>query len=388
MQVLVRDNNVDQALKALKKKMQREGIFREMKLRGHYEKPSERKAREKAEAIRRARKLARKKLQREGLLPMKPKPTTGAVRAPARSGPPRDAPFRLRAVQRFRDRRGLAWPAPFFWRAGVLSFAPMTGCGNVPCQAASRRSVHRQLRRAAAIALASAADRSLAALALAGCTTLGNPPAADNDSALYAPSQSNLASLSEVIDKASRRSAGLQYARLGLWRGRPQRSGAGRFQQGDQPRSQLRAGLCQSRADLSQDRAGSTWRSPTTTRRSRSTPIYAPAYLGRGIVYREQGHSAPGARRFQQGDRAQARQCRGLLQSRPALSEPAASTSSPSTISRPRSGSPTQKAEPYVARALSYLAIGDNKSAADDLDQAVQLDPHGSARLGQPRPRL
>src|SRR5271154_3076389 len=48
VQVLVRDNNVDQALKALKKKMQREGIFREMKLRGHYEKPSEKKAREKA----------------------------------------------------------------------------------------------------------------------------------------------------------------------------------------------------------------------------------------------------------------------------------------------------------------------------------------------------
>ena len=77
MQVLVRDNNVDQALKALKKKMQREGIFREMKLRGHYEKPSEKKARERAEAIRRARKLARKKLQREGLLPGKPKPVMG-----------------------------------------------------------------------------------------------------------------------------------------------------------------------------------------------------------------------------------------------------------------------------------------------------------------------
>ena len=30
MQVLVRDNNVDQALKALKKKLQREGVFREM----------------------------------------------------------------------------------------------------------------------------------------------------------------------------------------------------------------------------------------------------------------------------------------------------------------------------------------------------------------------
>ena len=77
MQVLVRDNNVDQALKALKKKMQREGIFREMKLRGHYEKPSEKKAREKAEAIRRARKLARKRAQREGLIPMKPKTTPG-----------------------------------------------------------------------------------------------------------------------------------------------------------------------------------------------------------------------------------------------------------------------------------------------------------------------
>ena len=81
MQVLVRDNNVDQALKALKKKMQREGIFREMKLRGHFEKPSEKKAREKAEAVRRARKLARKKMQREGLLPMKPKLMPGAAGA-------------------------------------------------------------------------------------------------------------------------------------------------------------------------------------------------------------------------------------------------------------------------------------------------------------------
>ena len=95
MQVLVRDNNVDQALKALTKKMQLEGIFREMKLRGHYEKPSEKKAREKAEAIRRARKLARKKMQREGLLPMKPRvvPGAGGAGSPGggrgRGGPPR-----------------------------------------------------------------------------------------------------------------------------------------------------------------------------------------------------------------------------------------------------------------------------------------------------------
>ncbi len=78
MQVLVRDNNVDQALKALKKKMQREGIFREIRLRDHYEKPSEKRAREKAEAVSRARKLVRKSLQREGLLPTKPRLVAGA----------------------------------------------------------------------------------------------------------------------------------------------------------------------------------------------------------------------------------------------------------------------------------------------------------------------
>lgn len=66
MQVIVRDNNVDQALRALKKKLQREGVFREMKLRRHFEKPSEKKARENAEAKRRHRKLLRKRLEREG----------------------------------------------------------------------------------------------------------------------------------------------------------------------------------------------------------------------------------------------------------------------------------------------------------------------------------
>jgi small subunit ribosomal protein S21 len=60
VEVLVRDNNVDQALRALKKKMQREGLFREMKMRRHYEKPSEERVRRSAEAVRRIRKLARK----------------------------------------------------------------------------------------------------------------------------------------------------------------------------------------------------------------------------------------------------------------------------------------------------------------------------------------
>ena len=66
MQIIVRDNNVEQALRALKKKLQREGVYREMKLRRHYEKPSEKRARERAAAIRRARKLERKRVEREG----------------------------------------------------------------------------------------------------------------------------------------------------------------------------------------------------------------------------------------------------------------------------------------------------------------------------------
>jgi small subunit ribosomal protein S21 len=66
MEVFVRDNDVNAALRVLKKKMQREGIFREMKLRRAYEKPSERRVREKAEAVRRHRKVLRKRMEREG----------------------------------------------------------------------------------------------------------------------------------------------------------------------------------------------------------------------------------------------------------------------------------------------------------------------------------
>ncbi|MDY0030177.1 MAG: 30S ribosomal protein S21 [Pseudobdellovibrionaceae bacterium] len=64
--VSVRDNNVEQALRVLKKKMQREGIFREMKMRRDFEKPSEKKKREKAESVRRWRKLDRKRKERQG----------------------------------------------------------------------------------------------------------------------------------------------------------------------------------------------------------------------------------------------------------------------------------------------------------------------------------
>lgn len=85
--MLVRDNNVEQALRVLKKKLQREGLFREMRLRKAYEKPSERRVREKAEAVRRLRKLARKQAQREGLLPP-PKPRENVAKRSGFKAPP------------------------------------------------------------------------------------------------------------------------------------------------------------------------------------------------------------------------------------------------------------------------------------------------------------
>src|SRR3546814_14531266 len=89
MQIIVRDNNVDQALRALKKKLQREGVYREMKLSRHYEKPSEKRARERAAAVRRARKPERKRKERDGVRCGAVAP--GGVSAPAAfllGGPP------------------------------------------------------------------------------------------------------------------------------------------------------------------------------------------------------------------------------------------------------------------------------------------------------------
>jgi len=92
LQVLVRDNNVDQALRVLKKKLQREGVFREMKARRAYEKPSEKRIREKEAAIGRAKKEAKKKAQREGLLPKpKRKPFSGNVQSPTNGAQARNA---------------------------------------------------------------------------------------------------------------------------------------------------------------------------------------------------------------------------------------------------------------------------------------------------------
>ena len=82
LQVHVRDNNVDQALRVLKKRMQREGVFREMKRRKYYEKPSEKRNREAGEAVRRARKAARKTAIREGLIAGPKRPQRNDSRNP------------------------------------------------------------------------------------------------------------------------------------------------------------------------------------------------------------------------------------------------------------------------------------------------------------------
>ena len=86
MQVVVRDNNVDQALRALKKKMQREGIFREMKLRNYYEKPSEKRAREKAEAIRAPASSLARRLSAKVLVPPghRARPALRRAKAPSK----------------------------------------------------------------------------------------------------------------------------------------------------------------------------------------------------------------------------------------------------------------------------------------------------------------
>lgn len=103
MQVFVRDNNVDQALRILKKKMQREGLLKELKQRRFYEKPSEKIVREKAQAMRRARKLARKQAERDGLISAAAKKRAEARKRP---GPARPGPASRSSMQPARPQGG------------------------------------------------------------------------------------------------------------------------------------------------------------------------------------------------------------------------------------------------------------------------------------------
>ena len=321
MQVLVRDNNVDQALKALKKKMQREGIFREMKLRGHYEKPSEKKAREKAEAVRRARKLARKKLQREGLLPMKPKPVFGAgpggerggARRPRRSGrrSARTALILPRCRLSFND----AGPGP------ALLF----------CERCLSGTGHLQMRFAPARAIS--ADGS-SRFPKPGLPRLRADLAASR--------------LRSDLWLRARRSARRLLLRSGL-------VGTGPGQAAGRREPTSRTSSVSQRSNISDAkahrRAARRWRNPARPRKRWPSsiralaldPYNAQALYGRGLLY--QGHK----------------------QHQLAIDDFTAAN-----------GLAPQQAEPLLGRAISYLAIDKAKEAAADLDEAAQADPHNA----------
>jgi small subunit ribosomal protein S21 len=66
VEVTVNDNNVEHALRVLKKKMQREGVYKDMKIHRHFEKPSEKKARKQTESIRRSKKIMRRRQEKDG----------------------------------------------------------------------------------------------------------------------------------------------------------------------------------------------------------------------------------------------------------------------------------------------------------------------------------
>ena len=62
--ITVRNNNVDQAMRILKKKLQKEGVLKEIKSRQYFEKPSAKRARKKAEGVKRYKRAEKKRLER------------------------------------------------------------------------------------------------------------------------------------------------------------------------------------------------------------------------------------------------------------------------------------------------------------------------------------
>ena len=63
--VKVFNNNVEKAIRVLKKKMLKEGLIKELKERRYYEKPSEKRLKENKENIRRWRKAQKRRMERE-----------------------------------------------------------------------------------------------------------------------------------------------------------------------------------------------------------------------------------------------------------------------------------------------------------------------------------
>ena len=191
------------------------------------------------------------------------------------------------------------------------------------------------------------------ALALAGCATLGNPPAADNDTPLYTTSQSNLTSLSEVIEKhpddpQAYNMRGSVYGEAG---------------RNDQALADFNKAIsldpnyAQAYANraLIYRKTGKLDLALADDNKALAIDAnYAPAYLGRGIVYREQGRSSQALGDFNKAIALRAGQCGGLLQSRPALSEPAPAPVRHRRFLDRASGLPTRRPSP-MSRARSVI---------------------------------
>ena len=64
--VTVKNGNVDRAMRTLKKKLQKEGLLKELKQKQYFEKPSAKRKRKKAEGIKRYQRNLKKKMERLG----------------------------------------------------------------------------------------------------------------------------------------------------------------------------------------------------------------------------------------------------------------------------------------------------------------------------------
>ena len=375
MQVLVRDNNVDQALRALKKKMQREGIFREMKLRGHYEKPSEKKAREKAEAVRRARKLIRKKLQREGLLPSKPRP------APRVGGPGAPRP----AAPAPRQRLDTINSVPSAPRGRRFAFWALVPCKrHIPMvdgddsQGLKGRWGMGEFTMIGRMARLSPGILGiLATLVLAGCEmTVGSlgraPGVAVVEEESKEASGANIGSLTEVIqrnpqDPAAFNTRGAAYARLARY---PDAiADFNKAVQIDPNYAPAYANRALAFRQTNRNDAALA----DFSRAISADPSYAPAYVGRANLLRVQGNYAGALEDLSQAIRlnpedAQAFHARGLVHQRQGDHKAAVLDFDAAIDRNPFAGAP------YAARGQSLVAVGQYDKAIEDLNATLNTD--------------
>jgi tetratricopeptide (TPR) repeat protein len=216
----------------------------------------------------------------------------------------------------------------------------------------------------------------IAALALAGCASLGSPSLSEkSDDAVYGPSESNLSSLSEVIqqhpsDPQAYNMRGSAYGAAGM-----NEQALADFNKA----ISLDPNYAQAYANRGLVYRHMNNLDPALADYNKALsiePSYAAAYLGRGIIYNLQGKTMQSLADFNKAialrpNNAEAYYNRGLLYQGQGQHQFAIDDFTTAI----GLASQSQREEPYLARALSYLAGGNNSAAATDLDQAVQLNP-------------